>query len=101
MNLAGRSAFVTGGGTGIGAALALALAEQGPEVPIAGRRGGPLEEIAERADRTRWAPHGVQGGADPSSAPAPPRHAPPAPVPGPARDAPSLPDLRIACLTFG
>ncbi|MDA1074802.1 MAG: SDR family NAD(P)-dependent oxidoreductase [Proteobacteria bacterium] len=44
----GRTALVTGGGTGIGAALALDLARAGAKVIICGRRGGPLEETLSR-----------------------------------------------------
>lgn len=39
-------AIITGGGTGIGAASAAALREQGWEVIICGRRLGPLEKVA-------------------------------------------------------
>lgn len=48
MSLAGKTAFVTGGGSGVGAVLALALAEAGAEVVICGRRMGPLETVAAR-----------------------------------------------------
>src|SRR3954447_26520460 len=41
-----RIAVVTGGGSGIGAAAALALAEDGWTVVIAGRRAEPLEQTA-------------------------------------------------------
>ena len=44
--LAGRRAVVTGGGTGVGAAVALALAEMGASVTVTGRRLEPLEEVA-------------------------------------------------------
>jgi NAD(P)-dependent dehydrogenase (short-subunit alcohol dehydrogenase family) len=44
--LSGKHAFVTGGGSGVGAAIALALAEAGAQVTIAGRRPGPLAEVA-------------------------------------------------------
>lgn len=45
-NLEGRHALVTGGGTGIGAAIALALAESGATVTICGRRQQPLDDTA-------------------------------------------------------
>lgn len=44
-------ALVTGGATGIGRAIALALAEAGVEVTICGRRAGPLEAVAARHPR--------------------------------------------------
>lgn len=45
-DLANRHALVTGGGTGIGAAIALALNGAGAKVTIAGRRLEPLEQTA-------------------------------------------------------
>ncbi|HET8746229.1 MAG TPA: SDR family oxidoreductase [Ramlibacter sp.] len=46
---AGRVAIVTGGGTGIGRAAAEALLGGGWKVAVAGRRSGPLEEVAAQA----------------------------------------------------
>lgn len=43
--MAGRSAVITGGGTGIGRAAALALAQDGFAVLLAGRRPEPLDEV--------------------------------------------------------
>ncbi len=47
--LAGRTAVVTGGGTGIGAAIARTLAEAGARVAISGRREETLREVAASA----------------------------------------------------
>ncbi len=47
-NLAGRHALVTGGGSGIGAAIALTLAAAGARVTICGRRREALEQTAAR-----------------------------------------------------
>ncbi|APX90585.1 3-hydroxyacyl-CoA dehydrogenase [Brevirhabdus pacifica] len=44
--LQGRHALVTGGGTGIGLAIARALADHGAQVTITGRRAEPLEQAA-------------------------------------------------------
>ena len=46
--LEGRTALVTGGGTGIGFGCARALAAEGAEVTIAGRRVDVLEQAAQR-----------------------------------------------------
>lgn len=47
MVLQGKHALVTGGGTGIGLAIARALVAEGAEVTITGRRLEVLEEVAE------------------------------------------------------
>ncbi|HVJ85995.1 MAG TPA: SDR family oxidoreductase [Caulifigura sp.] len=46
MRLAGKTALVTGGGTGIGAGCALALAKEGCRVVVSGRREDKLKEAA-------------------------------------------------------
>jgi NAD(P)-dependent dehydrogenase (short-subunit alcohol dehydrogenase family) len=46
-SFAGRPVLITGGGTGMGRAFALALAERGAPVAVCGRRAEPIEETAE------------------------------------------------------
>ena len=46
MSFAGRHALITGGGTGIGAATARALANAGAKLSLLGRRQEPLDAIA-------------------------------------------------------
>ena len=48
MNIQGRTAVVTGGGTGIGAAIAADLCEGGARVLIAGRREKQLRDTSQR-----------------------------------------------------
>ena len=53
--LGGKHALVTGGGTGLGAAIAVALADAGAHVTIIGRRREPLEAIASAHESVRVA----------------------------------------------
>jgi NAD(P)-dependent dehydrogenase (short-subunit alcohol dehydrogenase family) len=46
-----RHALITGGGTGIGAAIAVALSAAGAAVSLVGRRAAPREEVAANLDR--------------------------------------------------
>jgi 3-oxoacyl-[acyl-carrier protein] reductase len=45
MQLTGKVAVITGGGTGIGRSIALEFAHAGAAVAVAGRRSGPLEQV--------------------------------------------------------
>ena len=54
-DLKNKHALVTGGGTGIGAAIALEMASAGARVTITGRRIEPLEEIATKSENIRTA----------------------------------------------
>jgi NAD(P)-dependent dehydrogenase (short-subunit alcohol dehydrogenase family) len=56
MRLAGQHALITGGGTGIGAAIAWAMAREGAKVSIIGRRLEPLEATAAALDAAGF-PH--------------------------------------------
>lgn len=51
-NVAGRVVVITGGGTGIGAAIAERYAAEGAHVVVVGRRREPLEEVAARTGAT-------------------------------------------------
>lgn len=51
--LSGAHALVTGAGSGIGAAIATALAEAGARVSLAGRRVEPLEALADKIGREK------------------------------------------------
>lgn len=48
MTVAGRSVLITGGGSGVGAAMATAFADAGARVTIAGRTLEPLQRVAGR-----------------------------------------------------
>ena len=55
--LAGRVAMVTGGGRGIGLAIARSLAEDGASVVVSGRDAGRLDAAAKEIEaraRRRW-----------------------------------------------
>jgi NAD(P)-dependent dehydrogenase (short-subunit alcohol dehydrogenase family) len=49
--LSGRNILVTGGGTGLGQAMALRYAELGAQVAVLGRREQPLEQTVEAIER--------------------------------------------------
>jgi NADP-dependent 3-hydroxy acid dehydrogenase YdfG len=56
----GKIAFVTGGASGIGAALATTLVDKGAEVWIADRQVGPAEELAQRLNRVGGKAHAIE-----------------------------------------
>jgi NADP-dependent 3-hydroxy acid dehydrogenase YdfG len=51
--LDGKHALITGGGSGIGEAIARSLAHAGAAISIAGRRAAPLEEVAAELSRAK------------------------------------------------
>lgn len=55
MILSGRTALITGGGTGLGAAITKSLYAAGAGVVLTGRRSDPLEQLAdELGQRAQW-----------------------------------------------
>ena len=52
-SLEGKTAIVTGGGTGIGRAIALMLAAEGARVAVVGRRKEPLEQVVAEIERDK------------------------------------------------
>ena len=60
LSLDGKTVVITGGGTGLGREMTLAMARAGADLVIASRRSGPIEETAGlvRDDR----PPGPRGG---------------------------------------
>ncbi|WP_343577310.1 SDR family oxidoreductase [Mycobacterium sp.] len=59
-NPSGKVAFVTGGASGIGAALAAELVDQGARVWIADRQVGPAEELAHRLNSVGGEAHAIE-----------------------------------------
>jgi NAD(P)-dependent dehydrogenase (short-subunit alcohol dehydrogenase family) len=59
MRLAGHHALITGGGTGIGAAIAAALAAEGARLTLVGRRAEKLRAVADAIDHAAIAPADV------------------------------------------
>jgi 7-alpha-hydroxysteroid dehydrogenase len=51
IRLDGKVAIVTGGGRGLGKAIAMALADAGADVAISGRKLQDLEKVADEARR--------------------------------------------------
>ena len=60
--LAGKIAWITGAGSGIGEAAALALAKEGATVVLTGRRKEPLETASRAADPASGGAAHVQPG---------------------------------------
>ncbi len=61
MDLSNRSVLVTGAGSGIGRATAVALARKGARLTLTGRREGPLEETARLVEEAGGEPQVVAG----------------------------------------
>jgi NADP-dependent 3-hydroxy acid dehydrogenase YdfG len=59
-NVSGKIAFVTGGASGIGAALTTKLADGGAEVWIADRQIGPAQELAQRLNSGEAKAHAIE-----------------------------------------
>jgi len=54
MQLTGKHAIVTGGGTGVGAEIARQLADAGAHVTITGRTAKPLQQVSDTHDLIEW-----------------------------------------------
>ena len=52
IDLTGKTAIVTGGGSGIGASVAIALADQGAHVVVTGRTASRLEDVVQASQGT-------------------------------------------------
>ncbi len=59
-SVSGKIAFVTGGASGIGAALATKLADEDAEVWIADRQVGPAQELAQRLNSGGGKAHAIE-----------------------------------------
>jgi NAD(P)-dependent dehydrogenase (short-subunit alcohol dehydrogenase family) len=59
-NTSGKIAFVTGGASGIGAALSTKLVDDGAEVWIADRQIGPAQELAQRLNSGAGKAHAIE-----------------------------------------
>jgi NAD(P)-dependent dehydrogenase (short-subunit alcohol dehydrogenase family) len=59
-NVSGKIAFVTGGASGIGAALVTKLVDEGAEVWIADRQVGPEEELAQQLNSGGGKAHAIE-----------------------------------------
>src|SRR5215510_11459428 len=59
-SLSGKVAFVTGGASGIGAALTTELVDGGAEVWIADRQVGPAQELAQRLNSGGGQAHAIE-----------------------------------------
>ncbi|MBL4846810.1 MAG: SDR family oxidoreductase [Planctomycetes bacterium] len=69
MDLDGKRALISGGGTGIGAAIARALHREGVQVMVCGRRSAPLEALcAELGEGAHWTPCDVSVSGSPAKA---------------------------------
>ena len=100
--LMGHHAIVTGAGSGVGEAIALALAEKGARVTAIGRRLAPLEALAARDDRIHALSADVTDRAslDTAIANAVEQNGEPTLVIANAGSAPSAPFLRTGVDTF-
>ena len=58
--LQGKVAFISGGGSGIGAATAVRFAQEGATVVICGRRKEPLDDVVARITAAGGRAEGVQ-----------------------------------------
>ena len=59
-NVSGKIAFITGGASGIGAALCAKLVDEGAEVWIADRQIGPAQELAQRLNSGAAKAHAIE-----------------------------------------